>query len=137
MKTFVIRLLGWGGVTAITLLPLVAPAADRHGQEHQRSGISGRAVISAEVSVDGVIFGGSPIETSVAVYSIKGRFTERLIATFNTDAEGSFDVGLEPGDYVLVPYGLSNPYLYPVHTPVTVYKREVTIVTIGYYDPPR
>src|SRR5260221_11292455 len=136
MKTFVLRLLAWGGVTAITLLPFAAPAADQNNHGRQRSGISGQAVISPNVTIDGIIFGGSPVETRVAVYSIKGRLRERLVGTFKTDAEGNFEVALEPGSYVLVPCGLSNPYLYPVHTPVTVHGGDVTTVAFGYYDPP-
>ncbi len=136
MKTFVLRLLAWGGVTAITLLPFAAPGADQNNHGRHRSGISGQAVISPNVTIDGIIFGGSPVETRVAVYSIKGRLRERLVGTFKTDAEGNFEVALEPGSYVLVPCGLSNPYLYPVHTPVTVHGGDVTTVAVGYYDPP-
>ncbi len=118
---------------AITLLPVIAHTADGHDDHgRQQSGITGQTVISANVRVDGVILDGSPVQTSVAVYTAKGR----LVTTFNTDAEGFFEVMLEPGNYVLVPYGLSNPFLTPVHTAVTVRKRDFTVVTVGYYDQP-
>ncbi len=133
MKPNASRLLAWGGIMAITLLPVIAHTADRHDDHgRQQSGITGQTVISANVRVDGVILDGSPVQTSVAVYTAKGR----LVTTFNTDAEGFFEGILEPDNYVLVPYGLSNPFLIPVHTAVTVCKRDFTVVTVGYYDQP-
>jgi hypothetical protein len=136
MKPIASKFMAWAGIMAVTLLPLATSAADRqHDQEDHRgqdSGISGQAVISPTVRLDGVILGGSPVQTSVAVYTAKGRF----IGSFDTDAEGHFEVWLRPGNYVLIPYGLSNPFLIPVHTMVTVAKKGVTVVTVGYYDPP-
>src|SRR2546425_4495837 len=99
MKPNASRLLAWGSVMVITLLPLVVQAADRHDDHgRQQSGITGQAVISPNVRFDGVILDGSPVQTGVAVYTAKGR----LVTTFNTDAEGFFEVVLEPGNYVLV-----------------------------------
>ena len=136
MKPNASRLLARSGVIVMALWTLVAHAADRHhgwqNPGRQQSGITGHAVISPNVSLDGVILDGSPVQTSVAVYTAKGRF----VATFNTDADGVFEVALKPASYVLVPNGLSNPFLTPVHTAVTVRQGDFAVVTVGYYDPP-
>ena len=116
----------------IGLFALCSTAYVAHAQPPDSSGIQGQAVVSANVTIYGVISGGSPVQTHARVLTSKGKF----VTSFVTGIDGTFKLTLKPGDYVIVPDSPPNPYLQPVQTPVHVQKKTFTTVTIGYYDRP-
>ena len=120
-----------GLALALTLFfAIVRPATILADPRH--SGIQGQAVVSPNVTLSGAIWGGQPIQTEVSVWTGKGKF----VTSFTTAADGTFEVELHPGDYVLIPEAPPNVYLSPVQTPVSVEKNEFTPITVGYYGPP-
>ena len=114
------------------LLTVSWTPSDLHAERHTSSGIEGQAVVSPNVSLDGTILGGTPVQAHVKVWTSRGRF----VTSFVTEADGTFKVSLSPGDYLLIPDSPSNPYWVPVQTAVHVARRAFTTVTIGYYIPP-
>jgi len=123
----------------IALMPLCwmpySTVAEKHGpsrERHNLSGIQGQTVVSALVTIDGVIFGGTPVQTHVRVMTSKGKF----VTSFVSALDGTFLVMLKPGDYLLVPDSPPNQYLLPVQTRIQVQKQTFTTVTIGYWDRP-
>ena len=105
---------------------------DVRAERHVLSGIEGQTVVSPNVSLDGTILAGTPVQAHVSVFTLRGRF----VTSFVTESDGTFRVSLSPGDYLVIPDPASNPYWVPVHTAVHVAHREFTTVTIGYYIPP-
>ena len=117
----------WLGVLAMCWLPCHLLAA-----HHYSSGIRGQAVVSSDVGLDGSILDGSPVQTHVRVLTSRGRF----VTSFFTAGDGSFEVGLSPGEYLLLPDSPPNPYWQPIQTAVRVHGGKFTTVTIGYYVAP-
>src|SRR5947209_4943616 len=98
-------------VLTISLAPVTTHAEKPHG-----SGVQGQFVISPTVSLSGIISGGTPTQGRARVLTSKGRF----VTSFASALDGTFQLALKPGDYLLVPDPLSNPYVQPVQTPVHV-----------------
>src|SRR5690348_963657 len=111
---------------------IIAQSRSPQSERHNLSGIQGQAVISVNVTLDGTVIAGTPVQTHVRVMTSKGRF----VTSFVTALDGTFSVILKPGDYFLVPDSPPNPYLLAMQTPVQVQKKQFTTVTIGYWDRP-
>jgi len=106
---------------------LIARAQQIIGGSHSTSGVVGQVFIygcAAQRIGDVCAF---PYQTGITVVTELGN----LIAESTTAADGSFEVSLDPGDYVLIPDGaggfrLPSVEIYPIHvdenrfTPVVI-----------------
>jgi hypothetical protein len=101
----------------------------------EHSGIQGATIIESACFMgepSGIYcLSEMPIATGVKVYSDKGK----LVRDFASDLHGNFELRLNPGDYLLVPYLLSPRLvgvLIPVPSAITVDKKAVTAVQLSY-----
>jgi hypothetical protein len=112
-------------VSLFAALALLAACGGSAGSSD--SGIRGRAVISPACPVEPCNVAEPPYKGSFVV-----REGDQVVATVHTDAEGLFEVRLEPGHYVLQSEFEAEalPLLKPVE--VTVREHEFTNVTLAF-----
>ena len=85
-------------------------------ETHATSGVIGEVLIYGCAAQQPGDVCHAPYQTGITVLTARGDFVTRL----TTAADGSFEIFLDPGDYVLVPDGARPPSLpmvgiYPIH----------------------
>jgi len=109
-------------------------------REHP-SGIIGQTYLGEFCDFDGNCVPNF-VPMNVAIYSDDGR----LVADLSTDDDGRFQIILNPGTYILIPYFPKTPELFATAwggpIPVTIRKKKYTVTVVPYYpysqppDPP-